>query len=354
MKNTVSPMLRPTAPWPVLLDNIPILYEDEELGDMGQTNPHTLTDEIFHTCVSAHLKARRPELQAFANMNCYYLEGPPHSRTGSLPYISPDLMVVHPFHPLPKETTSYTIGKHGPQPLLAGEILSERTAQERDLDEKLIIYAKLGIGEYILVDPTGQHLPQKLLLKRLLPDRTWKDEQDADGGVTSVLGFRLMWDEQGDLSVVDVITGRPYIRPAEAEEEAEARRGAEEQARQEAGARRQAEAAQHQAEAARQRAEAVRQRAQAAQQKAEADRQQAEADRQRAEAERQQAEAERQQAEAERQQAEVAQQQAEAARQQAEENARAEAAARRQVEEQLRALQEELKRRQQDPEQRKT
>ena len=86
------------------------------------------------------------------------------------------------------------------------------------LDEKVILYAKLEIAEYIMVDLSGEYLPEKLLLKRLQPDGTWKDERDGDGGVTSLLGFRLIIDLDGMLSVVDTETRRRYVRPREAQE----------------------------------------------------------------------------------------------------------------------------------------
>ena len=64
----------------------------------------------------------------------------------------------------------------------------------------------------------------------------WKDEYpDDQGGVTSELGFRLVIDDDGQLAVVDIESGKRYLRPDEAEEaqkraesEAEARHQAEE------------------------------------------------------------------------------------------------------------------------------
>jgi Uma2 family endonuclease len=219
----------------------PILYEDDEEGDMGESNPHVVTDEILHICLRAHF-AGRPRLRVFSNMNLYYQDptGPPVSPT---PYVSPDSMVVEPTQPLGDDVTSYTVGRDGPSPLLAGEILSKRTAQQRDLDEKMILYAKLRVREYVLIDVTGDFLPQRLLLKRLQPDGTWVDEQDADGGVTSALGFRLLIDAGDRLQVIDTATGEPYPVPWEAvaqvralraalDAEAEARRRVEERNRQ--------------------------------------------------------------------------------------------------------------------------
>ena len=87
-------------------------------------------------------------------------------------------------------------------------MLSQRTAQQRDLDEKVTICAKLGVAEYILVDPAGEHLPERLLLKCLHPDGTYRDEQDPDGGVTSVLGFRIVLESDDKVRIVNAITGR--------------------------------------------------------------------------------------------------------------------------------------------------
>ncbi len=153
-----TPMLEPAVVSPGAFDDIPIMYEDEDEGEMGESNPHRTTGEILHVCVNAHLKDN-PRLQAFANMNLYYREEPKHERTKSLPYISPDVMIVAPFERLPEGQVSYTIGRDGPAPLTTMEALSERTAQQRDLDEKVTICARLGVAEYILVDPSGEYLP---------------------------------------------------------------------------------------------------------------------------------------------------------------------------------------------------
>src|SRR5947207_10643303 len=77
---------------PLWIDSIPNLYEDEEEGEMGESNPHVLADEILHVCLKAHMLQYHPELQVYSNMNLYYRDGPPHPRTGSLPYVSPDSM----------------------------------------------------------------------------------------------------------------------------------------------------------------------------------------------------------------------------------------------------------------------
>ena len=216
---TTSPPDFVKNPQPILYRDLPLLYEDEEEPDLGETNPHVIAEEIIRNGLKAHLVGQ-PSLRVFSNMNLYY--SPQDLRA----YVSPDTMVV----PCQAgyEISSYRIGKDGPAPILVAEILSERSAQQRDLSEKVELYAHLGVAEYILADVTGKFLPQRLLLKRLQPDQTWKDEQDPDGGITSQLGFRLVTEPDGLLRVLDAVTGKRYIRPEEAETR---RRQAEERIR---------------------------------------------------------------------------------------------------------------------------
>jgi Uma2 family endonuclease len=201
-------------------ENLPLLHEDDPEWDMGEANLHSLAEDILRYGIQAAL-ADRPQFKVFANLNLYY-----QPRFPSV-YISPDVMAVTPRDPAREAVTGYTIGRDGPAPVLVTEVLSEKTAEGRDLGEKLWIYAMIGVEEYLLVDPTGEFLPQRLLLRRLLPNRTWQDQQDPDGGVTSRLGFRVIWDSDSRLRVVDARTGKRFARPDEAQAEADARQRAE-------------------------------------------------------------------------------------------------------------------------------
>lgn len=196
-------------PFPIITDGLPLIYEDDDEGDMGEASIHTDSVDIALYGVGAHL-ADQEQLRVFSNLNLYY------SPTDRKAYASPDLMVAEPDEK-ERDFDSYRIGTDGPTPLMVGEVLSERTAQQGDKREKLRIYALIGIREYILIDVTGQFLSQRLLVKRLRRDRTWKDEQDPDGGVTSKLGFRLIIDTDGRLRVINATTGGRYVRPGEAQ-----------------------------------------------------------------------------------------------------------------------------------------
>jgi hypothetical protein len=220
---------------------LPILREDDPEWDMGEADVHAITEHILRYGIAAHL-ADRPRYRVFSNLNLHY------QRRFPSVYISPDVMVAKPNHPEQEEFPSYHVLKDGPVPEAVAEVLSAKTAEEGDLGGKLWIYAMLGVAEYLLVDASGTWLPERLLLKRLRSNRTWMDERDADGGVTSQLGFRVVFDTDGQLRVLNAVTGKRYPRPAEAYMEAEARRVAEEKSRQAEEKAKQAEAKARQAE----------------------------------------------------------------------------------------------------------
>lgn len=205
---------------PPIFTSIPVIYEDDEYEDilMGENWGHFDAGNILFNCLRAHLKRHHPDMLAACNLNCYYLDKPKSKKSGRKPYFSSDLMIVRPDKYVAKPP-SYTIERDGPPPFFVCEILSQLSGTIRDPIEKPEIYAKLGVSEYLLIDELGRFLPQPLLLKKLRADRTWEDFLDDDGGITSQLGFRVTHD--GELHVLDAASGKPYVRPNEAEEEVE-------------------------------------------------------------------------------------------------------------------------------------
>ena len=196
---------------PIIAIDMPVMYEDEGQEEMGETTPHNDSSDILHYGIRAHL-ADRPELDVRADLNVYY------HLIDRWSYVSPDLAVFRPSTPLGRRLRSYRIGTHGPAPIFVAEVLSQRSFQQQDLSNKPVIYAQLGVAEYLLVDVTGEYLPQRLLLKRWQPDETWIDCQDPDGGVTSTLGFRVILESDEQIRIANAATGHRYLRPNEAEE----------------------------------------------------------------------------------------------------------------------------------------
>jgi Uma2 family endonuclease len=217
---------------PIIAIDLPVMYEDEGQDEMGESQPHVIADRILSSGLEIHFE-RRPEYQVFANLNLHY------HRIDQAAYVSPDIMVTKPKQRLAESISTYRIGEHGPAPELTIEILSRRSYQQQDLTLKPTIYSELGVAEYVLVDATGVMLEQRLLLRRLQADGTWVDEQDNDGGVTSLLGFRIVIEDDGKPRVIDTATGKRYVRPGgESQERLDA---AQANASAEAAARRQLE-----------------------------------------------------------------------------------------------------------------
>jgi Uma2 family endonuclease len=249
---------RPDKDVPIIAIDLPVMYEDEGQDEMGESKPHTAADHILSIGLAEHLRPQ-PQYEVLSNINLYY------HRLDRKAYVSPDVMVVMPPEPLPDDLPSYTLGPDRPAPVLIIEILSRRSFQQQDLTNKPELYAELGVAEYILVDGSGRFLPERLLLKRLVEDARWEDEQDPDGGVTSRLGFRIVIEADDLPRVIDASTGRRYLRPLELYAAAQA---AQEAAQ---GAQAQVQAAQAQAQAAQAQARAAQAAAQAAEETARAE-----------------------------------------------------------------------------------
>jgi Uma2 family endonuclease len=196
--------------WPVAPDGLPTLFEDEGQDEMGETSRHRAANDIFFYGVRAHL-AGRPEFAVLSNMNLYYRPRPNKS------HVSPDVMVVRPPERLPRNLKSYRLGPKRPAPVLTMEVLSLRSYQQQDLSNKPVLYRRLGVAEYLLIDTTGELLAERLLIRRATGHDDWVECRDPDGGISSDLGFRVVIEPDGELRVLDAATGHRYPRPDEAD-----------------------------------------------------------------------------------------------------------------------------------------
>jgi len=188
---------------------MPLLYGDQDF-EMGEATIHTATAGVLLYGLGFYF-AQRTGYRVFGNLNLDYSDD--HLE----PYLSPDVMVVEASRALPAQLPSYHIGRHAPAPHVVGEVLSHLSWQQGDLTRKPMLYAELGVDEFVLVDVTGEMLEQRLLILRRQRDGRWLDEQDEDGGVTSRLGFRVVIELDGQLRVIDGKTGKRYARPDEAQ-----------------------------------------------------------------------------------------------------------------------------------------
>ncbi len=136
------------------------------------------------------------------------------------------------------------------------ETTSESTHSE-DGDKKGI-YEYLGVDEYFRFDPLGEYLSPRLQGFRLVEGKYRPIRPRSDGSLLSQATGVVFRPDVSQLRLTDAVTGTPLLRK---EEEAQARRLAEENVRQaeknaaaEAKARRLAEKARRQAEKALQQA----------------------------------------------------------------------------------------------------
>jgi len=80
------------------------------------------------------------------------------------------------------------------------EIAGPSTARARDLAEgtprgKPAAYAALGIAEYLVFDPVGDYVPDRLWARKLGPDGYEPWERAADGRWHSALGISFVPDD---------------------------------------------------------------------------------------------------------------------------------------------------------------
>ncbi|MBE7470836.1 MAG: hypothetical protein DPW09_34885 [Anaerolineae bacterium] len=157
------------------------------------------------------------------------------------PAKSPDLAAI-PGGRLPAEDNpSYLVGRDGPLPAFVLEITSRDTRQV-DLHEKPLLYAAVGVKEFLIIDLLTRRRQGWQLIGYRLEDGPYYEElsPDADGGLTfETIGLRFVAVGRERIEVYDAQTGTRLLTPPEAEA---ARAKAEARAETEKAARLQAEA----------------------------------------------------------------------------------------------------------------
>jgi colicin import membrane protein len=159
---------------------------------------------------------------------------------------SPDVAVIPKIRDKHKERESFDVKKEGTRPCLIVEVVSSKDAETRrnDYENKVQIYERAGIPEYLICDPPTRFTKGRLLLTgyRLgLNGRYRRIEPDERGFLhseTTDLLFGIAEDRR-TLLVIDAITGERLLADEEAiqeaeeraRREAEARKAAEQQAR---------------------------------------------------------------------------------------------------------------------------
>ena len=128
---------------------VAISGEDEEISET--TLHHELINYLFNS-LKLFLKSREDVFVA-SNLRISYDANHP------LKWFAPDVLVA--FEVENHERSSYHLQTGKTMPQVIFEIAGEQTA-DKDVGEKFLTYAKLGVEEYYLLDPERSILPKQL------------------------------------------------------------------------------------------------------------------------------------------------------------------------------------------------
>ncbi len=214
-------------------------YPESDGQPMGETDVHR--DAMFRIIELLKRHFRHQKVYVSGDLLLYYEQGNPKK------FVVPDAFIAKGLEQHPR--TTYRIWMEAVVPQFVIETTS-RSTRARDTNEKPAIYAKLGVHEYFMHDPTGEYLEPPLQGYRLENGSYVPIEAEADGGLFSEQLGLVLRITDSELNLFDPKTKERLLTSAElAVAESEARQ-------------REAEARQHEAEARQREAEA-RQRAEA-------------------------------------------------------------------------------------------
>lgn len=135
----------------------------------------------------------------------------------AVPYKSPDVTAIQGGQLPAAHDKSYHVLRDGPLPTFVLEITSEETRRD-DFNGKELLYAAVGVKEYLIVDLLpeegadwklyGFRLEESPFYKKLTPD--------AEGGLTfETVGLRFVARENTRIDVYDSKTGERLLNPVE-------------------------------------------------------------------------------------------------------------------------------------------
>jgi Uma2 family endonuclease len=204
-----------------------VFYPESDGKPMAETEIHAREMVYLFEGFEDHLRSV-PDVYVGIDMLLYYVEGDPHAS------VAPDVFVVL---GVPRGVRRiYKFWEEGKPPSLMIEVTSSSTRRE-DLAKKAL-YERLGVEEYILHDPLGEYLRPSLQGYRLVDGRYQPIPLAADGSLLSqVVGLRFKPEPSG-IRLIDPAAETVLMTR---QEEAAARRAAQQEVAQERAARRAAE-----------------------------------------------------------------------------------------------------------------
>ncbi len=190
-------------------DKIDIEYPESDGKPIAETEIHR--DAIMNTLqILIEYFKDIPDVCVSGNMMMYYEKGNPKKS------ISPDVYVS--FGVGRRRRRIYRFWDEGKPPDFTIEFSSNKTYRD-DLEEKIPLYAKIGIKEYFLCDLEACYLPAPLIGYRLVDGEYESIPIDVDGNaISETLGLELRL--RGEyLDFYDPATDKLLLTPAEAAQE---------------------------------------------------------------------------------------------------------------------------------------
>ena len=210
----------------VVEQQVPLTAEnllDPQLGDeVPQSDPHHEWTGVLDDLLTRHF-ASYEGIKVAADLKMLW--GIP-----GVPEPSPDIAVIPGVRKkYDEQRTSFDVVREGTRPCLVIEVVSSTDAETRrnDYEKKVAIYQRVGIPEYIILDPPTPATKERLVLTgyRLGPaGRYQRIEPDHEGRLlseTTSLLFGVAEDGR-TLRVVDAVTGETLRTKSELEAALEA------------------------------------------------------------------------------------------------------------------------------------
>jgi Uma2 family endonuclease len=200
-----------------------IEYPESDGKPMGETDLHRRWMIRILDLLSYRYRDER--VYVSSDLLVYYIEGAPTK------FVVPDDFVVKDCDP--HERRTFKIWEEGKAPDVVFEVTS-RSTQREDMVFKTPIYARMGVKELFLYDPTSDYLDPPLYGFRLDEGDFARIEADAEGFLAcEQLGVRMRL-EDGALVMYDAESGHVLLTESEAERAArDVERAAREAAEQE-------------------------------------------------------------------------------------------------------------------------
>jgi len=186
-------------------------YPESDGRPMGETDEHR--KEMVRQMQLLERFFAGQQVYVSGNLLLYYEQGNPRK------FVVPDVFVVKGLEPRDRRVYKLWVERQPPQVII--ETTSRKT-KKKDTETKPALYARLGVKEYFLLDPTQDYLDPPFQGHRLVEGEFVRMQADAQGLLVSEeLGLRLQ-AEEGKLMGYRLDTGERLLTAEEACRAAEA------------------------------------------------------------------------------------------------------------------------------------